>query len=81
MIAASSRNRQAHPFSRKLQTSGFTMVGDHIGFVVHDDYAVFKIDTFEEVDPEQIWQGWNNLTNSAAEAGVTRLIVDIIGNG
>ena len=57
------------------------MVGDHIGFVVHDDYAVFKIDTFEEVDPEQIWQGWNNLTNSAAEAGVTRLIVDIIGNG
>ncbi|EJK50879.1 hypothetical protein THAOC_30009, partial [Thalassiosira oceanica] len=92
-IAASSRKRkrQADPFSRKLQTSDFTMVGDHVGFVVRDDYAVFKIDTFQWSDSdedtmsgkgyEEIWQGWNDLTNSAADAGVTRLIVDIIGNG
>jgi len=90
-IVASSRKRkrQSDPFSRKLQTSDFTMVGDHVGFVVRDDYAVFKIDTFEWPDEDQmsgkdfeeIWQGWNDLTNSAADAGVTRLIVDIIGNG
>ncbi|EJK64713.1 hypothetical protein THAOC_14522 [Thalassiosira oceanica] len=90
-IVASSRKRkrQSDPFSRKLQTSDFTMVGDHVGFVVRDDYAVFKIDTFEWPDEdnmsgkdfEEIWQGWNDLTNSAADAGVTRLIVDIIGNG
>jgi len=78
-IAASSRKRQADPFSRKLQTSDFTMVGDHVGYVVRDDYAVFKIGAFE--DFEEFWQGWNDLTNSAADAGVTRLIVDIIGNG
>ena len=58
------------------------MVGEHVGFVVRDEYAVFKIDTFTEgIDFEQIWQGWNDLTNSAADEGVTRLIVDIIGNG
>jgi len=88
-VTASSRKRQADPFSRKLQTSDFTMIGDHVGFVVRDDYAVFKINTFEWPDEDQssgkdleeVTQAWNDLTNSAADAGVTRLIVDIIGNG
>ena len=58
------------------------MVGEHVGYVVRDEYAVFKIDNFHEgIDFEQIRQGWNDLTNSAADAGGTRLIVDIIGNG
>ena len=65
------------------------MIGDHVGFVVRDDYAVFKINTFEWPDEDQssgkdleeVTQAWNDLTNSAADAGVTRLIVDIIGNG
>ena len=42
------------------------MVGEHVGYVVRDEYAVFKIDNFHEgIDFEQIRQGWNDLTNSS----------------
>lgn len=81
------------PGERKLQGGGdgggiafTTFKGTNfkevIGYHIADDYAVFKIDTFTIVQGVPlILQAWEQMSNEAAEKGVTKLIVDIIGNG
>lgn len=50
------------------------------GYKIEEDYAVLKIGTFL-VDPEEFGYFWGNMTTAAKLKGVTKLIIDISGNG
>ena len=50
------------------------------GYKIEEDYAVLKIGTFL-YDPEEFGYFWGNVTTAAKDKGVTKLIIDISGNG
>ena len=51
-----------------------------VGYKIEQDYAVLKIGTFR-IDPKEFAYFWGNMTAAAKDKGVTKLIIDISGNG
>jgi hypothetical protein len=52
---------------------------DNAAYKIEDDYAILKLRSFM-VSPTEMANLWENVTIAAADAGVTKLIVDISDN-
>jgi len=50
------------------------------GYKIEEDYAVLKIESFL-YDTKEFGYFWGNVTTAAKDKGVTKLIIDISGNG
>ena len=53
---------------------------DFGGVKVENDYIVLKLEQFD-IEPEDMWGIWSNVTTAAEESGVNKLLIDISGNG
>ena len=69
--------------NRVLQEDPFPGSGENSlwnGGALTDDVYVFKIQSFSRSTPEQMLSTWEAIASSAAENGLTKLMIDLSGN-